>query len=218
MGGADSRHPIDSKGNELFPRTILAHVSARVQHSALTKRMTILYCLRTDRTRPRRNRPMFSRWGAFVYRFRRPIALLAVLLAIASLVPRLADVGGAELRRLARRRLRVGRGRSAASTTSSARARARSSRCSAPTTPARTPRPPEFQAAIATALAGSRRRRARRAASSATPRPATTASSAPPATRPTSSSSSTSPTRSRSSSRRRRSARDRAAGRLHATS
>jgi putative drug exporter of the RND superfamily len=28
--------------------------------------------------------PMFSRWGAFVYRFRRPIALLAVIIAVAS--------------------------------------------------------------------------------------------------------------------------------------
>ena len=27
---------------------------------------------------------MFSRWGAFVYRFRRPIALIAVVIAIAS--------------------------------------------------------------------------------------------------------------------------------------
>jgi hypothetical protein len=27
---------------------------------------------------------MFSRWGAFIYRFRRPVAVLAVLLALAS--------------------------------------------------------------------------------------------------------------------------------------
>ena len=27
--------------------------------------------------------PMFTRWGAFVYRFRRPIALLAVVIAVA---------------------------------------------------------------------------------------------------------------------------------------
>src|SRR5512144_1252519 len=27
---------------------------------------------------------MFSRWGAFVYRFRRPVALIAVVIAIAS--------------------------------------------------------------------------------------------------------------------------------------
>jgi RND superfamily putative drug exporter len=30
--------------------------------------------------------PMFSRWGAFVYRFRRPVALIAVVIAIASSV------------------------------------------------------------------------------------------------------------------------------------
>ena len=29
---------------------------------------------------------MFSRWGAFVYRFRRPIALIAVVIAIASTI------------------------------------------------------------------------------------------------------------------------------------
>ena len=29
---------------------------------------------------------MFSRWGAFVYRFRRPVALVAVVIAIASSV------------------------------------------------------------------------------------------------------------------------------------
>ena len=27
---------------------------------------------------------MFSRWGAFVYRFRRPIVLIAIVIAIAS--------------------------------------------------------------------------------------------------------------------------------------
>ena len=33
---------------------------------------------------------LFSRWGAFVYRFRRPIALVTVVLAIASAHPRVA--------------------------------------------------------------------------------------------------------------------------------
>ena len=27
---------------------------------------------------------MFSRWGAFVYRFRKPIALIAIVMALAS--------------------------------------------------------------------------------------------------------------------------------------
>src|SRR4026207_790590 len=36
-------------------------------------------------TRPARI-TMFSRWGAFVYRFRRPVALVAVIIAIASAV------------------------------------------------------------------------------------------------------------------------------------
>src|SRR5688572_32371021 len=34
--------------------------------------------------RPWRRAAMFSRWGAFVYRFRRPIAILAVILAVVS--------------------------------------------------------------------------------------------------------------------------------------
>src|SRR3990170_1494800 len=38
----------------------------------------------TSPSRPWRPTPMFSRWGAFVYRFRRPIAILAVVLAVAS--------------------------------------------------------------------------------------------------------------------------------------
>jgi len=29
---------------------------------------------------------MFARWGAFVYRFRRPVAILAIVLAVASMV------------------------------------------------------------------------------------------------------------------------------------
>ena len=29
---------------------------------------------------------MFSRWGAFVYRFRRPVALIAIVVAVASSV------------------------------------------------------------------------------------------------------------------------------------
>src|SRR3990170_4720535 len=39
---------------------------------------------RPEPSRPWGPTPMFSRWGAFVYRFRRPIAVLAVVLAVAS--------------------------------------------------------------------------------------------------------------------------------------
>src|SRR3954471_18823934 len=46
--------------------------------------MLILY-RRSDPTSPR-GCPMFSRWGALVYRFRRPVVLIAVLLAVASSV------------------------------------------------------------------------------------------------------------------------------------
>src|SRR3954468_3052952 len=39
------------------------------------------------RSRPRpRGNPMFSRWGAFVYRFRRPVAITAIVIALASTV------------------------------------------------------------------------------------------------------------------------------------
>jgi putative drug exporter of the RND superfamily len=46
--------------------------------------MAILY-LSTDR-QPSREDPMFSRWGAFVYRFRRPIVVMTILVALASAV------------------------------------------------------------------------------------------------------------------------------------
>src|SRR5688500_2750281 len=39
----------------------------------------------TPRSTPLETDPMFTRWGAFVYRFRRPVAILAVVLAVASL-------------------------------------------------------------------------------------------------------------------------------------
>ena len=45
---------------------------------------------------------MFSRWGAFVYRFRRPVALMAVVVAVVLGVFGLAGVEPPELRRLAR--------------------------------------------------------------------------------------------------------------------
>ena len=74
----------------------------------LTKRMTILYL--ADDPHPCRVRiPMFSRWGAFVYRFRRPIVLVAVIVAIASCDARDPDLVGPVGRRLARRQFRIGR-------------------------------------------------------------------------------------------------------------
>ena len=53
-------------------------------------------------------RPMFSAWGAFVYRFRRPIAVLAVLLAVASTILASQVTGRAERRRLDRSGFRIG--------------------------------------------------------------------------------------------------------------
>jgi putative drug exporter of the RND superfamily len=49
--------------------------------------MVILYGspVRHARSTPLETDPMFTRWGAFVCRFRRPVAILAVVLAIASL-------------------------------------------------------------------------------------------------------------------------------------
>ena len=49
----------------------------------LTKGMTILYGWRRPTEAPRLGYTvMFSAWGAFVYRFRRPILVVAVLFAI----------------------------------------------------------------------------------------------------------------------------------------
>ncbi len=41
---------------------------------------------------------MFRRWGAFIYRFRRPVAVLAVILAVAH--RQFAELGGAGVRAL----------------------------------------------------------------------------------------------------------------------
>ena len=54
---------------------------------------------------------MFSRWGAFVYRFRRPVALVAVVIAIASSVLATQASSALSVGRLARRRFRIGRRR-----------------------------------------------------------------------------------------------------------
>ena len=55
--------------------------------------MLARYSTTTTGPTTQRNRPMFSRWGAFVYRFRRPVLILAVVLAVAStaLASRTAD-------------------------------------------------------------------------------------------------------------------------------
>src|SRR5688572_20831468 len=44
-----------------------------------------MVCPSDTRSTPLETDPMFTRWGAFVYRFRRPVAILAVVLALASL-------------------------------------------------------------------------------------------------------------------------------------
>ena len=160
---------------------------------------------------------MFSRWGAFVYRFRRPVALLAIVVAVAvapssrrrrrapcssggwldadSESAAVADRLDDRVRRrqeLRHRALPVG----------DARRRRDVARVPGARSPRRSRRP--------------RRRPARRPASSATPRPATSGSSAPTATRPTSSSQLDMHRRGvgrRSSTDIR--ARDRPAGRLH---
>ena len=142
---------------------------------------------------------MFSRWGAFVYRFRRPIALIAVVIALAEHGPREPGVVGPVGRRLARRGFRIGRG------VGPARRRIRGGQelghRALPLDDARRRRDsrPSSRAPSRPRSPGSRPC-PRSPASWAMPRPATRASSAPPATRPTSSSSSTSPTRSRSTS------------------
>ena len=69
----------------MAPSTV-AYGSARINRQGLTRRIVILYgghpsgpayVLETI--------TMFTRWGAFVYRFRRPVAILAVVLAVASM-------------------------------------------------------------------------------------------------------------------------------------
>ena len=133
---------------------------------------------------------MFSRWGAFVYRFRRPVAIIAVVLALASTVlasqaSSVLSAGGwldansesAEVS--ARLDEEFGAGKS------SVIALFRS------TTPGADATSAEFQAAIATAPSRACPRCRRWRASWATPRPAIRASSARRATPRTSSSSST---------------------------
>ena len=121
--------------------------------------MTILYrgAVRCDpcrclpsapRPRPRKDRRMFSRWGAFVYRRRRPVALIAVLVAAAAGALGLAGLGPADVRRLARPELRVGPGRRPPRRSSSAPGGAASSSSSGATA-CDDARSPEFQAAIA---------------------------------------------------------------------
>ena len=105
-----------------------------------------------------RDRPMFSRWGAFVYRFRRPVAILAVVLAIASSCPRRAGLERPQRRRLAgsrspnRRRSPPGSTREFGAGKSSMIALFRS------TTPGADARSAEFQGAIATRHRRPRRR------------------------------------------------------------
>ena len=97
---------------------------------------------------------MFHRWGAFVYRFRRPVAILAVVVAVGLVVPRGPGLGVAERRRLAGRELGVGRRRRPA------RHGVRRGQELDDRAVPRRPSPgadatsPAFQAAIATALAG----------------------------------------------------------------
>src|SRR6266540_488300 len=59
----------------------------------LTQRMLILYCRRDRHWRSGheyqpigRTGPMFARWGAFVYRFRRPVVLLTLAIALGSVL------------------------------------------------------------------------------------------------------------------------------------
>ena len=79
---ADRRGTKSRLQNEcLLPSTVPRAALLGATRQPLTKGMTILYGWpRTDRTRHDLGYPsMFSAWGAFVYRFRRPIAVLAVL-------------------------------------------------------------------------------------------------------------------------------------------
>ncbi len=130
---------------------------------------------------------MFSRWGAFVYRFRRPVAILAVLVALSStlLAVQASDSlssGGwldqdSESAAVAGRLdTEFGAGKS----TVIALFRSKAARADATSA--------EFQTAIAASVAGLADDHAS-PGSSATRRPAIASSSAPRATRPMSSSS-----------------------------
>ncbi|HEV8282486.1 MAG TPA: MMPL family transporter [Candidatus Limnocylindrales bacterium] len=50
----------------------------------MTRRILILYGS-SDKQQAWGNAPMFSTWGRFIYRFRRPVAILAIILAVASM-------------------------------------------------------------------------------------------------------------------------------------
>ena len=97
---------------------------------------------------------MFSRWGAFVYRFRRPVALLAVVVAVASLRLAAQTADALSAGRLARRRLRVGRRSPPAWTTEFGAGRSAMIALFRSDTPGADATSPEFQAAIATTTAG----------------------------------------------------------------
>ena len=92
---------------------------------------------------------LFSRWGAFVYRFRRLVAVIAVVLAVAvrRRSPRQAS-GALSVRRLARPDVRIGDRRRPPRRRVRRRPGQRSSPCSA-ARPAPTPASPAFQEAIA---------------------------------------------------------------------
>ena len=68
---------------------------------------------------------MFSRWGALVYRFRRPVVAIAVLLAVASSVLATQTIIGPVGRRMAGRELGIRLRSRPVSTPSSAPGRAR---------------------------------------------------------------------------------------------
>ena len=94
---------------------------------------------------------LFSRWGAFVYRFRRPIAILTIVLAIAAALVAARCHGRPDRRRLARPELRIRGGQRRGSPTSSAPGAAHSSPSSRVSRERRAIR--AFQAAIAASLA-----------------------------------------------------------------
>src|SRR6476660_9201540 len=57
---------------------------AEATSTALTRRMVILYGA-SDKHHAWGTHPMFSTWGRFIYRFRRPVAVLAIVVAVASM-------------------------------------------------------------------------------------------------------------------------------------